>query len=44
MYRQKKCRSPLAEKWCLEHGLFKVGKAMELDTQNKLEKLSVKKK
>ena len=44
MYRQKKCQSPLAEKWCLEHGFFKVGKAMELDTRNKLEKLSVKKK
>lgn len=43
MYRQKKCQSPMAEKWCLEHGLFKVGKAMELDTRNKLEKLSVKK-
>ena len=43
-YRQKRGKSPMAEKWCLEHGLFKINKATQLDMRNKMEKLSIKKK
>lgn len=42
-YRQKKGNSPMAEKWCLEHGLFKMNKAKQLDLQNKMNKLAIKK-
>jgi len=42
--RQKKGKSPMAEKWCLEHGVFKADKAARLDMRNQLEKLALKKK
>jgi hypothetical protein len=41
-YRQKKFKSPMAEKWLLEHGIFKAAKAARLDAQNRLEKMMTK--
>ena len=43
-WMQKKGKSPMAEKWCLEHGAFKVAKATQLDMENQLAKLALKKK
>ena len=42
-YRQTNFKSAMAEKWCLEHGLFKTSKATLLDAQYKLQKLEIKK-
>ena len=42
--RQKKNKSPMAEKWCLEHGVFTLDKAKRLDACIQLEKLTIGKK
>lgn len=41
-YRQKKGKSPMAEKWILEHGLFTTDKATRIDLRNQMQKLALK--
>jgi hypothetical protein len=41
-YRQKKGKSPMAEKWILEHGIFKTDKATRIDTRNQMAKMAIK--
>ena len=40
----KQKHSPMATKWCLEHGVFSAKKAAQIDAMLKMEKLCVKKK
>ena len=41
-YRQKKGKSPMSEKWILEHGLFKIDKATRIDLRNQMAKMAIK--
>jgi hypothetical protein len=41
LYKQSKQSSPMAIKWCLEHGVFTKAKALIFDAQLKLGKLKI---